>query len=77
VVVDVVAVADKVLVQVVDLVLVAVGLAVVEQELAVVNVVVRQVVLVAVAADQVVEEDNSSFNQLNGRLTFLSLKEYK
>jgi hypothetical protein len=75
--VDVVAVADKVLVQVVDLVLVAVDLAVVEQELAVVNVVVLQVVLVAVAADQVVEEDNSSFNQLNGRLTFLSLKEYK
>jgi hypothetical protein len=75
--VDVVAVADKVLVQVVDLVLVAVDQAVVEQELAEVNVVVRQVVLVAVAADQVVEEDNSSFNQLNGRLTFLSLKEYK
>jgi hypothetical protein len=75
--VDVVAVADKVLVQVVDLVLVAVDLAVVEQELAVVNVVVLQVVLVAVAVDQVVEEDNSSFNQLNGRLTFLSLEEYK
>jgi hypothetical protein len=72
----VVVVVDKVLVQDVVLVLVAVDLAVVEQELVVVNAVALQVVLVAEAADQVVEEDNSSFKQLKAGNTTASTPEY-
>jgi hypothetical protein len=72
----VVVVVDKVLVQDVVLVLVAVDLAVVEQELVVVNAVALQVVLVAEAADQVVEEDNRSFKQLKAGNTTASTPEY-
>ena len=72
-----VTVADKVLVQGVVLVLVAVVLAVEPEVLVVVNVVVPQVVLVAVAADQVVEEDNSSLKQLKSGKPIASTQGYK
>jgi hypothetical protein len=53
-----------------------VDLAVVEQELVAVNAVALQVVLVAEAADQVVEEDNRSFKQLKAGNTTASTPEY-